>query len=447
VAALVRGLLVVAAAVAAAALAVAAPTFAGEPAASGPRVLVAEFENDVNPVTQDFLLDAIDRGEEEGYRAVVIEMDTPGGLSSSMRGIVKGMLAADIPVIVYVAPPGASADSAGAVIGMAADVLAMAPQTNIGSSTPVSIGGEDISRDLRRKIVNDAAAYIGELAREHGRNVQVAREMVTKATNLGAREALRKDVIDVIATDYPDLFRQIDGMTTEPKGLTISTPPSTQVDRVELSAWKRLLDLLIDPNIIALMLSIGLIGIVVELWNPGLVFPGTVGAISLIVGLYGLQVLPISAAGLLLMILAAAFFVAEAFIVSHGALAVAGAVMFTIGALMLFDPAGDAYQVSLPVALAIAGTLALLFGLALTKAAQVRRVPVAVGSHRLVGEPAVVRAENLVFVDGELWHARSADGSALVAGEHVLVEGVEPDTLELVVGSPQPTPTLQAERT
>jgi membrane-bound serine protease (ClpP class) len=447
VAALVRGLLVVAAAVAAAALAVAAPTFAGEPAASGPRVLVAEFENDVNPVTQDFLLDAIDRGEEEGYRAVVIEMDTPGGLSSSMRGIVKGMLAADIPVIVYVAPPGASADSAGAVIGMAADVLAMAPQTNIGSSTPVSIGGEDISRDLRRKIVNDAAAYIGELAREHGRNVQVAREMVTKATNLGAREALRKDVIDVIATDYPDLFRQIDGMTTEPKGLTISTPPSTQVDRVELSAWKRLLDLLIDPNIIALMLSIGLIGIVVELWNPGLVFPGTVGAISLIVGLYGLQVLPISAAGLLLMILAAAFFVAEAFIVSHGALAVAGAVMFTIGALMLFDPAGDAYQVSLPVALAIAGTLALLFGLALTKAAQVRRVPVAVGSHRLVGEPAVVRAENLVFVDGELWHARSADGSALVAGEHVLVAGVEPDTLELVVGSPHPAPTLQAERT
>jgi membrane-bound serine protease (ClpP class) len=415
------------------------------------RVLVAEFENDVNPVTQDFLLDAIERGEEEGYEAVVIEMDTPGGLSSSMREIVKGILAADIPVVVYVAPPGASADSAGAVIGMAADVLAMAPQTNIGSSTPVSIGGEDISNDLRRKIVNDAAAYIGELAREHGRNVEVAREMVTKATNLGAREALEKNVIDLIATDYPDLFRQIDGTTTEPKGLTISTPPETQIERVELSAWKRLLDLLIDPNIIALMLSIGLIGIVVELWNPGLVFPGTVGAISLIVGLYGLQVLPISAAGLLLMLLAAAFFIAEAFIVSHGALAVAGAVMFTIGALMLFDPAGEAYQVSLPVALAIAGTLALLFGLALTKAAQVRRVPVAVGSHRLVGETAAVRGENLVFVDGELWHARSADGSPLVAGEQVLVEGVEPESLELVVGSPQPEPTTAsppaAERT
>jgi membrane-bound serine protease (ClpP class) len=442
VAALARGLLVVAAAGAAAVLAVAAPA-----ADSTPRVLVAEFDNDVNPVTQDFILDTIQRAEDEHYAAAVIEMDTPGGLSSSMRAIVKGILAAKVPVVVYVAPPGASADSAGAVIGMSADVLAMAPQTNIGSSTPVSIGGEDISGDLHRKVVNDAAAYIGELAREHGRNVQVAREMVTKATNLGAREALDKNVADVIATDYPDLFRQIDGMRTEPKGLTISTPPGTTVERVELSGWKRLLDILIDPNIIALMLSIGLIGIVVELWNPGLIFPGTVGAISLIVGLYGLQVLPISAAGLLLMLLAAAFFVAEAFVVSHGALAVAGAVMFTIGALMLFDPAGDAYQVSPTVAIAIAGTLAVLFGLALTKAAQVRRVPVAVGTHRLVGEPAVVRTESLVFVDGELWQARSAEGSPLVPGEHVLVEGVEPDTLLLLVGSPQPAQPIQAERT
>jgi membrane-bound serine protease (ClpP class) len=300
---------------------------------------------------------------------------------------------------------------------------------------------------LRRKIVNDAAAYIGELAREHGRNVQVAREMVTKATNLGAREALEKNVADVVATDYPDLFRQIDGMKVEPKGLTISTPPGTQVERVEMSAWKKLLDLLIDPNIIALMLSIGLIGIVVELWNPGLIFPGTVGAISLIVGLYGLQVLPVSLAGVLLMLLAAGFFVAETFIVSHGALAVAGAITFVIGALMLFDPAGDAYQVSMPVALAISGTLLVLFGFAITKAAQIRRTPPEVGTHRLVGHAAAVRGEQLVFVDGELWQARTADGSPLVPGEHVVVEDVEPDSLRLVVGSPEPAPSLQPERT
>ncbi len=429
--ALRRGLLVLLAA------AVLAP--AAEAATSG-RVLVAEFENDVNPVTQEYLLDAIEQAEEDGYAAVVIEMDTPGGLGSSMRAIVKAILAAQVPVVVYVAPPGASADSAGAVIGMAADVLAMAPQTNIGSSTPISVGGEDISDDLRRKIVNDAAAYIGELAREHGRNVATAREMVTKATNLGAREALRRDVIDVIASDYEDLFRQIRGDTVEPKGLVVKVGSGSEIERIEMSTWKRILDLLIDPNIIALMLSVGLIGIVVELWNPGLIFPGTVGAISLIVGLYGLQVLPVSAAGLLLMLLAAAFFVAEAFIVSHGALSVAGGVMFVIGALLLFDPAGEAYQVSLPVALAISGTLMLLFGFALTKAAQTRRLPASVGAHRLVGEKAKVRSEHLVFVDGELWKARSADGSSLEPGQEVVVEAVDQEGLRLTVGSPVTAP-------
>jgi membrane-bound serine protease (ClpP class) len=399
------------------------------------RVLVAEFDNDVNPVTQDYLLDAIERAERGGYAAVAIEMDTPGGLGSSMREIVKGILAADVPVIVYVAPPGSSADSAGAVIAMASDVLAMAPQTNIGSSTPISTSGQDFSDDLRRKVVNDAAAYIGELARENGRNVEEAEKMVREASNLGAREALELNIADVIAPDYPSLFRQIDGTTTQAKGLTISTPPGTTVERTEMSMWKRILDLLIDPNIVALMLSIGLIGIVVELWNPGLVFPGTVGAISLIVGLYGLQVLPVSAAGLLLMLLAAAFFIAEAFVVSHGALAVAGAITFVIGALMLFDPAGEAYQVSIQVALAIAGTLALLFGFAFTKAAQARARPAEVGTHRLVGEDAQVRGDGLVFVEGELWRARTADGSPLHPGERVRIESVHQNELELVVAN------------
>jgi len=432
VAAHLRALLVVAAT----AVALGVPAHAAD---SGGRVLVAELENDINPVTQDYVEEAIERGEREGFAAVVIELDTPGGLASSMRAIVKAIIAAEVPVVVYVAPPGASADSAGAVIGMAADVLAMAPQTNIGSSTPVSIGGEDISDDLRRKIVNDAAAYIGELAREHGRNVQVAREMVTKATNLGAREALERNVIDVIAEDYADLFRQIGGTTVEPKGLEVEVGPGTAIERTELSAWKRVLDLLIDPNVIALMLSIGLIGIVVELWNPGLVFPGTVGAISLIVGLYGLQVLPISAAGLLLMILAAAFFIAEAFVASNGALSVAGAVTFVIGSLMLFDPAGDAYQVSMPVAVAIAGTLTLLFGFALTKAAKLRRTAPEVGTHRLVGAAGRARGENLVFVDGELWRARTETGEPLEPGTPVRVESVGQDDLQLVV-SPSPEP-------
>jgi membrane-bound serine protease (ClpP class) len=397
------------------------------------QVLAVHLDNDINPVTQDYLEDAVERGEDEGYEAVVVVLDTPGGLSSSMRGIVKRFLAARVPVVVYVSPPGSSADSAGAVIAMAADVAAMAPQTNIGSSTPVSLEGEDISEDLRRKVVNDAAAYTAELAREHGRNTRAARLMVTRAANYGAREALEIGLVDVIAPTLRALLNEIDGTKTVPKGLVLRTAGAT-IDDVEMSFWQRARDLLVDPNLITLMLSIGLIGIVVELWNPGLVFPGTVGAISLILGLYGLQILPVSLAGLLLMVLAAAFFVAEAFVPTHGALSVAGGIMFVLGSLMLFDPAGDAYQVSLPVALGMATTLTLLLGIALSRVVRVARRPAAVGVHGLVGVEGVVRRDGTVAVMGELWRARAEDASPLVPGERIRVVAVE-DDLRLVVGS------------
>jgi membrane-bound serine protease (ClpP class) len=213
-----------------------------------------------------------------------------------------------------------------------------------------------------------------------------------------------------------------------PKHLVLHTA-GAQVTRVEMGFWKRALDLLIDPNIIAMMLSIGLIGIVVELWHPGLILPGTVGAISLVVGLYGLQVLPVSIAGALLMLLAAAFFVAEAFITSHGALTVAGAVTFVIGSLMLFDPAGPAYQVSIWTALAVALTLAALLGVALTRVVKARKAPVEVDVHRLVGLEGVVRSGDYVFVGGELWRAHTPDGAQLVPGTRVHVDDVEDDLL------------------
>jgi membrane-bound serine protease (ClpP class) len=401
-----------------------------------PRVLAVHLDNDINPVTQEYVDGQVDRAESDGFAAVVLVLDTPGGLGSSMRGIVKRFLAATVPVVVYVAPPGSSADSSGAVITMAADVAAMAPQTNIGSSTPISLNGEDISKDLRRKIVNDAAAYVGELAREHGRNVPAARRMVTVASNYGARDAKRIRLVDVIAPTLPALLEKIDGTKTTPKGLVLHTG-GARIENVEMSLWQRARDFLVDPNLIALFLSIGLIGIVVELWNPGLVFPGTVGAISLILGLYGLQILPVSATGLLLMLLAAAFFVADAFVPTHGAITLAGAVLFVLGALMLFDPAGDAYQVSMPVAIAIAGTLALLLGFALTRVVRAARNPVTVGMHGLVGGEGVVRREGLVQLNGELWQAHTEDGSPLLPGEHVKVERVE-EGLQLVVGSFEP---------
>ena len=425
---LARGLLLTFAAFLAALL------LTGAARAAQPRVLVAEFHSDVNPVTRDFILGVVHRGEREHVAAVVIEMDTPGGLSSSMRSIVKGMLAAKVPVLVYVSPSGSSADSAGAVIGQAADVLAMAPQTNIGSSTPISTNGQDISKDLRRKVINDAAAYIGELAREHGRNAALAEQMVRTATNYGARAALRLNVVDDVAPTLATLLKQIDGTRTVPKGFVLQTA-GAQVERLHMSIFQRARDLLIDPNLIDLMLSLGLIGILVELWHPGLIFPGTVGAISLVLSLYGLQVLPVSVAGVALILLAFAFFAAEPFVMSHGALAVGGGVLFVLGSLILFDPAGPAYKVSLSVTLAIAGTLTVLIGLALNRVVRARRRPPEVRAARVIGEEGLVRNDGFVLVSGELWHAHADDERPLVAGETVRVERIE-EGFELVVGSP-----------
>jgi membrane-bound serine protease (ClpP class) len=403
-------------------------------AAAPPRVLAVEFDNDVNPVTADYAVGQIERANDKRYDAVVILLDTPGGLSESMKDIYEAELASKIPVIVYVYPEGARAASAGVWIGQAGDILAMAPQTNIGSSTPISVGGEDIQKDLRNKVVNDAAASLKALAGEHGRNVQWADDAVRKASNLTAREALRMNVIDVIARDLPTLLNKIDGRKTKPKGLVLHTA-NAEVETVQMSFWKRTLDLLIDPNLIVILMSIGVLGITIELWNPGLILPGTVGAISLVIGLFGLQVLPVSWAGVLLMLLAAGFFVAEAFVVSHGALALAGAVAFVIGSLMLFDPAGDAYQVSLPVAITVAATMALLVALAVAKIVQVRRATVVTGEEDLIGQVGVVRQtldpEGLVFVHGELWRAKT-NGEPVAPGEQVRVEGLD-DGLTLTV--------------
>ena len=383
----------------------------------------------MNPVTQDYVNDQIDRANREDFDAVVILLDTPGGLGTSMKKIYTKELASEVPVIVYVAPPGARAASAGVWIGQAGDVLAMAPATNIGSSTPVSVGGEDIQADLRRKVVNDAAASLRELARTHGRNVAWADAAVRRGENLGATEALRKNVIDVMAPTLPALLNKIDGTKTVPKGIVLNTA-GAEITNVDMSFWKKVLDTLIDPNLIVLFMSIGTLGIIVELWNPGLIFPGTVGAISLILGLFGLQVLPISAAGLLLMLLAFAFFAAEAFVPSHGALTVAGAVCFVLGAMLLFDPAGETYEVSLPAVLAIAGTLAAVMALVAFKIVQVRKAPVVTGSSELLGQTGIVRQRlvptGLVFVRGELWQARSS-GEPIEPGTPVRIERIDDD--------------------
>jgi membrane-bound serine protease (ClpP class) len=347
-----------------------------------------------------------------------------------------------VPVVLYVSPPGSRAASAGVFLAMAADVAAMAPSTNLGSSTPVAAGGGEIPSDLKKKVINDAAAYISELARTHGRNADWAESAVREASNLGAQEALRMNVVDIVAPTLPALLAQIDGLKTKPKGIVLDTA-GARIDTVEMSLWKRILDTLIDPNIIVLLMSIGVLGITVEVLNPGLILPGTAGAISLVVGLYGLQVLPVSAAGILLMILALAFFVAEAFVTAHGGLALAGAVSFVVGALLLFDPAGDAYQVSLPVALAVGGTLALMTIFAAAKVVQARRASPKTGREELLGELGIAREglapTGLVFVHGELWRASAAEGP-IPAGAAVVVEEVGDDLSLTVRRVPESTP-------
>src|ERR687892_176243 len=393
--------------------------------AQTPRVLAIHFDNDVNPVTADYVVGELERAERDGFDAAVIVVDTPGGLAESMRDIYQKELALKVPVIVYV-PTGARAASAGVWIAQAADALGMAPQSNLGSSTPVSGTGGEIPSDLKRKIVNDAAKSLRAIAEEHGRNGDWAEEAVRVGSNLTAREALEMDVIDVVAATLPELLERADGRRTQPKELVVHTA-GAQIVNVEMSLWKRILDTVIDPNIIVLLMSIGLLGITVEILNPGLILPGTVGAISLIVGLFGLQVLPVSWAGILLMLLAAAFFGAEAFVTSHGALALAGAVSFVVGALLLFDPAGDQYQVSIWVALAVGGTLAAVTAIAVTKIVQARRAPTKTGQEEVLHDVGVVRSRlaptGLVSLHGEIWRARTS-GEPLEVGEPVRVEAI-----------------------
>jgi membrane-bound serine protease (ClpP class) len=408
-------------------LAAAVPSFA---ATERPRVLAVEFENDVNPVTRDYVIEQIDRANDDGYDAIVILLDTPGGLSTSMEDIYKAELASDVPVIVYVSPPGSGATSAGVWIAQAGDVLAMAPQTTIGSSTPISGTGENLPADLRRKAVNQAAKSLRGIAEEHGRNGDWAEQAVRQASNLTAREALDRNVIDLLASDLPALLDEVDGRRTKPKGAVLHTADA-EITTVHMGLWKQILDVLIDPNVVYIMISIGLIGIIVELWNPGLIFPGTVGGISLIISLWAAQVLPVSWAGLLLMLLAGAFIAAEPFVVSHGALTVAGAVCFALGGLLLFEPSGGLYEVSLPLLIGVSGTLAAAMTVIVVKIVQVRKRPVEVGAHTVVGARGVVRRDGFVFVNGELWRARPANDSPLRTGDEVEVESV--DGLQLVV--------------
>jgi membrane-bound serine protease (ClpP class) len=406
-------------------LAVALVFAASANAASRPRVLAIHFALDINPVTQDYVNHQLDRAQNDHYDAAVILLDTPGGLSSSMEAIYKKELASKIPVIVYVAPKGAAAASAGVFVAQAADVLAMAPDTNIGSSTPIDQSGGNLGSDLRRKVINHFAAKLRSLAENHGRNGDWADKAVRQASNLTEQEALRMNVIDVVAPDLPTLLNKIDGRVTIPNHYKLHTA-NAQITYTSPSFFTRLLNTLIDPNLITLLFLAGIVGIGYEIFHPGVVLPGALGAVALVTALFGFSVLPISWAGVALLLLGIALLVIDAHVTSHGALTVSGLIAFVIGSLMLFRNAPSPYHANSWLIASIAIVLGSAWLFAMTKAVQIRRSPVSVGPQTIVGEIGEFRGDGQVFVHGELWRANTPEGLSLKRGQKVRVDGIEP---------------------
>lgn len=377
-----------------------------------PRPVVRITVDDIiHPVTVQFVLDSLQHADSIGAAALVIELNTPGGILESTREIFKGMLTARTPVVVYVGPSGAQAASAGFFLLMASDVAAMAPGTNTGAAHPVTGEGQDIEGDLGKKVEQDSAATIRSLALQHGRNVELAEAAVMESRSYSATEALESGLVEVIAGNVTELLGAIDGKVVHKAGqeeVRLATAGAPLED-LEMPTYLRLLSVLSHPRIALLLLALGTLGLYVEFSHPGTIFPGVFGAICLILGFYSLSVLPINYAGLALVILAIVLFVTEMYVPSHGVLTVGGAIALILGSIMLFKDVDPAMQLGLEFILGVAGTLLLIVVFLTRRAIRIRRSRITTGSEGLVSERGVARTalapRGTVFVHGEIWHA------------------------------------------
>ena len=390
------------------------------PAPSSNVVKVVEARGTINPSLAHYLTRAIDQAEAEGAAALVIELDTPGGLDSSMRQIIQRILASNVPVMVYVAPSGARAGSAGAYITYAAHVAAMAPNTTIGSATPVQVGegGEQtMSPEMRAKVTNDAVSYIRTLAERRGRNADWAEQAVREAANVTETQAHELGVVDFVARDVGDLLRQADGRAIDvPSGQLTLRTAGAAVERVEMGWVDGFLHVISDPTIAYILLSLGTMGIFFELSNPGSILPGVVGGICLLLGFYALGTLPVNWAGLLLMGFAILLIVVDLFAPTHGVLTVGGLAAFVFGSLLLFNvpDAAPWLRVSLWAIAGVSMTMGLFFLVVARLVARGQRRKVTTGREGLIGMVGRARTElapsGMVFVDGALWEAVSESG-------------------------------------
>ncbi len=411
-----------------------------------------ELDASINPATEKWIGSALDDAADDGAPLAIIRIDTPGGLESSMRAIVQDILDAPMPVVVYVSPNGARAASAGAFITEAGDVAAMAPQTNIGSASAIQSNGGDIGGTLGLKIENDAAAFIRALAQSHGRDGELPGQMVTDAANFTAAEALDANAIDIVASDQDDLLAQLDGFQVKgPKARTLSTAGLT-IDERQMTLQYEVLQVLVNPTVAYLLLLIGLVGIAIELFSPGLIIPGTVGVVALLLGAFGASQLPITAAGIALLVIGIGLLIAEAHLPTHGILGVVGVIALAASGLFLFNTDSSQFEVSAPVVILVAVLLGAGLALAVTKAVAARRTPVQTGREELIGTAGDVRVPltpvGQVYVDGALWRARLAEDAdpddverVRRRGARVRVEAVEGLTLRV-----RPQSELAAER-
>lgn len=407
-----------------------ASTFVVEAQTERNRIDVLTVKGTINPVLVDYIARGIDDAAFEGAQAVIIQMDTPGGLDTSMRDIIQSIVNSRIPVIVYVSPAGARAASAGAYITLSAHVAVMAPNTAIGAATPVTMGGE-MSDEMKAKIINDAIAYIKDLANSHGRNADWAERAVREGVSATSEEALELNVVDMIAPDLNTLIADLDGReVTLLDGSVVTLRTSgVPINEVMMKTIERFLYAIADPNIAFLLLSIASLGIMIEIFNPGLIFPGMVGAISGILAFYALGQLPVNIAGVLLIVLAFGLFIGEVLTTSFGLFTVGGVTSLVIGALILFQGADPAvFRVDPWLIGTMTILITLLFVFVVTRVIWAHRKRATTGKEEIIGRRAVVREainpEGTVFFKGELWSAVS-DSGPIEAGEEVTVTAID----------------------
>jgi membrane-bound serine protease (ClpP class) len=374
-------------------------------------VYIIRMSGPISPAVAGFLKKGITKASEEGVSCLIIELDTPGGLAESMREIVMAIFASKVPVVIYVSPSGARAASAGVMITMAADVAAMAPGTNIGAAHPVGAGGKEISGAMSEKVINDMVAHARSIAKKKGRNADWVEKAVRKSVSITETEALKANVIDVVAKDIDDLIRQINGRKIQDKGVLTLNNVKKTILKEDLRT--KILKTISNPNIAYILMMIGLAGLYFELSHPGAVLPGVVGGISIILAFFAFQTIPVNYAGFLLIVLALIFFIMEMKIASYGLLSIAGITSLLLGSIMLFENSGSgmrlSWEVLIPTLVLISGFFVVVSGLVFKSHLAKPRT----GAQGLIGEIGVVREslmpDGKVFVHGELWNATSKD--------------------------------------